>query len=76
MPKWRRGNVRDDAGATMMPAPQRQQWQRRHDKVRNDTSVAMAMMPKRRWQWRQHDYQDEVSAETATMARAQKQRLQ
>jgi hypothetical protein len=73
MPKPHQGDICDDASATMMPVPQRQQWQWRHGNVRNDTSVAMATMPKRRWQWRQCDNDNDISAATATMAMAQKQ---
>jgi hypothetical protein len=60
----------------MIPAPQRQQWQRRQGNVRNDTSVAMAMMPKRRWQRCQHDDHNDASAATATMAMVPKQHPQ
>ncbi len=37
-----------DASAAMMPAPRRQQWQRRQSDVHNDASAVTATMPKRR----------------------------
>jgi hypothetical protein len=74
MPKQRQGDVRNDASATMMPAPRQQQWQRRYGNVRDDTIIAMATMPKRHSQGRQRDNHNDVSAATATMATAQKGR--
>jgi hypothetical protein len=76
MPKRHQGDVRNDASATMMPAPPQRQWQWHHGNVCNDTSIMMATMPKRHWQRHQRDDDNDVSAATAMMSMAPKQRLQ
>jgi hypothetical protein len=67
MPKWRQGNVRDDASAAMMATPRWRQWQLCQVDVRKDTSTATATMPKQR----QGNVHDDASAVRTPATRRQ-----